>query len=271
MTEMDMFEKLRTIIEPYGSVAIAYSGGVDSSFLMAAATEILGAENVLGIYVENDLHPKREKFDAYVMAEMLGWKVKVISVGLDSDPRIAENTKDRCYYCKSAAFKTILDYAKEKGFSTVMDGTNCDDLGEYRPGLKALEELKIVSPLKEAGFGKEDVRKVSKARYDLPTWNKPSNSCLATRIPYGTPLTHENLATVEKGEVFLHQLGYLVCRMRLHGNLARIELPVEDFAKFMSLHRETVSDYFKELGVLYTTLDVLGFRSGSQDESLEVK
>ena len=260
MSETEMFEKLRSIIEPYGSVAIAYSGGVDSSFLMAAASEILGADNVLGIYVENDLHPKREKFDAYVMAEMLGWKVKVVSVGLDSDPRIAENTKDRCYYCKRAAFQTIRDCAKKAGFSTVMDGTNCDDLGEYRPGLKALGELDIVSPIREAGLGKEDVRKISKSRYDL-----------ATRIPYGTPLTPSNLGIVEKGEIFLHELGYLVCRMRLHGHLARIELPVEDFTKFMSLHRKTVSDYFKELGILYTTVDVLGFRSGSQDESLEVK
>lgn len=271
MSETEMFEKLRSIIEPYGSVAVAYSGGVDSSFLMAAAAEILGAGNVLGIYVENDLHPKREKFDAYVMAEMLGWKVKVVSVGLESDPRIAENTKDRCYYCKRAAFQTIREHAKEAGFSTVMDGTNCDDLGEYRPGLKALGELDIVSPIREAGLGKEDVRKISKSRYDLPTWNKPSNSCLATRIPYGTPLTPDNLEIVEKGEIFLHELGYLVCRMRLHGHLARIELPVEDFTKFMSLHREKVSDYFKELGILYTTLDVLGFRSGSQDEGLEVK
>lgn len=268
MSETEMFEKLRAIIEPYGSVAIAYSGGVDSSFLMAAASEILGADNVLGIYVENDLHPKREKFDAYVMAEMLGWKVKVVSVGLDSDPRIAENTKDRCYYCKRAAFQTIREHAKEAGFSTVMDGTNCDDLGEYRPGLKALEELDIVSPIREAGLGKEDVRKISKSRYDLPTWNKPSNSCLATRIPYGTPLTREALRLVEEGESYLHELGYLTCRLRLHGDVARVEIPVADFQKFMLNHREDVAAYFKELGITYTALDVVGFRSGSGNEGL---
>lgn len=266
---MQAYDKLKEIIAGYDSAAVAYSGGVDSTFLMAVASEVLGPDKVTGIYVDNELHPRREKFDAYVLAEMFGWKVKILSPELTDDAHIIENGKNRCYYCKRSAFRAIRAYADEKGFDVVMDGTNRDDLCGYRPGIAALEELEVLSPLKEAGIGKDDVRTLSKKHYDLPTWNKPSNSCLATRIPYGTPLTKENLETVEKGEAFLHELGYLTCRMRLHDKLARVEIPVEDFEKFLTRDRALVHAQFRELGIVYTTLDVLGFRSGSNDEELK--
>ncbi|MDY3118167.1 MAG: ATP-dependent sacrificial sulfur transferase LarE [Peptoniphilus sp.] len=266
---MDAFNRLKENVAAYDKVAIAYSGGVDSSFLMAVATEVLGVENVMGIYVENELHPRRERFDAYVLAEMMGWQVKVIEASIKTDEAVMANDVNRCYYCKRRAFRAVKDYAEKKGYAVLLDGTNLDDLLDRRPGLKALEELGVKSPLKESRITKDQVRELSKKQYDLPTWNKPSDSCLATRIPYGTPLTEEALKLVEEGESYLHQLGYLTCRLRLHGKVARVEIPVADFQKFLENHRLNVAAYFKELGITYTALDVLGFRSGSGDEGLE--
>ncbi|MDY6045125.1 MAG: ATP-dependent sacrificial sulfur transferase LarE [Peptoniphilus sp.] len=268
---MEAFNKLKEILSRYDSVAIAYSGGVDSSFLMAVAVDVLGPEHVVGVYAESELHPRREKFDAYVLAEMRNWKVKMIPVDIEGDESVLENGRDRCYHCKRATFRAVRAFAEKKGYRAVLDGTNADDAREYRPGTKALEELGIASPLLEAGLGKEDVRKLSKSLYDLPTWNKPSNSCLATRIPYGERLTREKLLTVEQGEAYLHELGYLTCRMRLHGDVARVEIPFEDFEKFLTRDRKRVAGHFRELGILHTALDVLGFRSGSGDETLEDK
>ncbi|WP_068456649.1 ATP-dependent sacrificial sulfur transferase LarE [Aedoeadaptatus pacaensis] len=266
---MDAFNRLKENLAAYDKVAVAYSGGVDSSFLMAAAVEVLGAENVLGIYAENGLNPRRDRFDAYVLAEMMGWQVKVADVALMEDDDVVANDVNRCYYCKRKTFAAAKAFAEENGYEVLLDGTNVDDLSDHRPGFKALVELGVGSPLKEAGITKEMVRKLSKREYDLPTWNKPSNSCLATRIPYGTPLTKEALRLVEEGESYLHELGYLTCRLRLHGDVARVEIPVADFQKFMLNHREDVATYFKELGITYTALDVVGFRSGSGNEGLD--
>ena len=266
---MDAFNRLKENLAAYDKVAVAYSGGVDSSFLMAVAAEVLGRENVLGIYVVNELHPRRERFDAHVLAEMIGWDIHVINASILENEDVMANGVNRCYYCKRSAFLAAKEYAAEHGFDVLLDGTNVDDLSDHRPGFKALRELGVESPLKDAGITKEMVRKLSKKQYDLPTWNKPSNSCLATRIPYGTHLTKEALRLVEEGESYLHELGYLTCRLRLHGDVARVEIPVADFQKFMLNHREDVAAYFKELGITYTALDVVGFRSGSGNEGLD--
>ena len=266
---MDAFNRLKENLAAYDKVSVAYSGGVDSSFLMAVAVEVLGAENVLGIYVENELNPRRDRFDAYVLAEMMGWQVKLAEAKAMEDDAVVANDVNRCYFCKRKTFAAAKACAEENGYAVLLDGTNVDDLSDHRPGFKALKELGVKSPLKEVGLTKEMVRRLSKKQYDLPTWNKPSNSCLATRIPYGTPLTKEALRLVEKGEGYLHELGYLTCRLRLHGNVARVEIPVADFQKFMLNHREDVAAYFKELGITYTALDVVGFRSGSGNEGLD--
>lgn len=266
---MDGFERLQEILKNEERVAVAYSGGVDSSFLMAACVDALGAENVLGIYVETALHPKRERFDAYVLAQMRGWTVKVLEVDIADKEEILRNDERRCYFCKRAIFAQLRAYAEKKGISVILDGTNTDDLGEYRPGVEALSELDIRSPFREAGLSKADIRKLSKSVYDLPTWNKPSQACLATRIPYGTPIREEDLEKVEKGEAYLHELGYLTCRLRLHGVVGRVEIPEEDFEKFLTRHSRDVAAYFRDLGILYTALDVLGFRSGSGTAVLE--
>lgn len=266
---MDAFKRLKENLAAYDKVAVAYSGGVDSSFLMAVAAEVLGRENVMGIYVVNELHPRRERFDAHVLAEMIGWDIHVINASILENEDVMANGVNRCYYCKRSAFLAAKEYAAEHGFHVLLDGTNLDDLSDHRPGFKALEELGVKSPLREAELTKEMVRALSKKHYDLPTWNKPSDSCLATRIPYNTPLTTEALAVAERGEAYLHELGYMTCRMRLHGSVARVEIPVADFQKFLINHREDVAAYFKELGVTYTALDVLGFRSGSGNEGLK--
>ena len=266
---MDAFKRLKENLAAYDKVAVAYSGGVDSSFLMAVAAEVLGRENVMGIYVVNELHPRRERFDAHVLAEMIGWEIHVIHSSILENEDVMANGVNRCYYCKRSTFLAAKEYAEGHGFDMLLDGTNLDDLSDHRPGFKALEELGVKSPLREAEFTKEMVRTLSKKHFDLPTWNKPSDSCLATRIPYGTPLTVEALAVAEKGEAYLHELGYMTCRMRLHGSVARVEIPVADFQKFLINHRDDVAAYFKELGVTYTALDVLGFRSGSGNEGLK--
>lgn len=269
--EMKKFEQLKENLKKLDNIAIAFSGGVDSTFLMAVAHDVLGPENVMGFFVLSPLNPKRDRFEVQVLADMQDWDYETIEIDPWEIEEIGENSSQRCYYCKKAIFTQVIKEAKKLGYKTLADGTNLTDDGDFRPGIEALEELEIISPLREVGLNKEDIRTLSKEIYDLPTWNKPSSACLASRIPYGTPLTLENLEIVDEAEDYLHNIGYMACRVRYHGNLARIELNPKDFERFMKDDRKNVQKAFERLGFVYVALDIMGYRSGSTNLVLEEK
>ncbi len=259
--EKNLFEILRAA----KSAAIAFSGGVDSSYLLWAAREILG-ERALAVTLTLSTVPRREKETAIAFCRERQIPHRMLAVNQNEIPGFSENPKDRCYLCKRALFETLKREAAREGFAFVADGTNADDAKEYRPGLRALSELGIRSPLREANLSKEEIRELSR-RAGLPTWDAPSFACMATRFPYGTRITPAGLSRVEAAEDFLYEQGFTQFRVRCHGELVRIELPPEAFPKFFEIREETTV-YFKKLGFLYVTLDLEGFRSGSFDKGM---
>ena len=258
--------QLKDILAGMEGVLVAYSGGADSTFLLKVALGALG-DNVLAVTAKAPIFPASELATAEEMAHRLGAQHLFVEIGLLEDPRFASNPPDRCYLCKRALFSRLKELAEDRGFE-VADGSNSDDLGEHRPGLRALQELGVRSPLAEAGLTKAEIRLISKGM-GLPTWDKPPQTCLATRFPYGECLTLEKLRRVEEAEGFLHSLGLRQLRVRSHGPLARIEVPREDMAHLLSETPSRIVDKLKELGYTYVTLDLEGYRSGSMDEVLE--
>jgi uncharacterized protein len=245
-------------------VAIAFSAGVDSTLVLAIAKKVLG-DNVIALTVSTELQPPHEIETAKDIAQGLGVRHLIIHLQLLNNPQIAKNPKDRCYICKKSVLAAILRSAKEKGFSIVVDGTNWDDANSTRPGLLALEDLGIGSPLAEAGMTKEDVRSAS-ALLDLPTKDKPSNPCLATRIPFDSPLTDGKLRMVDQAEAGLRELGFTDTRVRHHGDIARIEVPVNRFSDVLD-KKEQIIQMIRGAGFVYAALDLRGYRSGSMDEA----
>ena len=248
-------------------LAVAFSGGVDSSLLLKLACEGAGTSGrkVWAVTVKSELQPEQDMRLAAEEAKGSEAEHVVLKICVLENDGIRNNSKDRCYLCKRLMFAHIRAFAEKKGTSVVLEGTNADDLHVFRPGIRALRELGIRSPFAEAGFGKEDVRKLA-AEYGLSAAERPSAPCLATRFPYGAELTQESLHMAEQGEAFLHDQGFQTVRLRVHGRLARVEVPAGELTRLLDCRRE-VTEYLHELGYRRVTADLEGFRSGSMDEA----
>ena len=265
--QLEKYENLLASLRALGSALVAFSGGVDSAFLMHAAREALG-DSVVAVTAASPLFPEREQRDAEAFCRERGIRQVVFPTRELETEAFTRNPPNRCYLCKRALFGQILEIQREQGFAAVLEGSNVDDEGDYRPGMQAVKELGILSPLRACGFAKADIRALSR-QFGLPTWDKPSFACLASRFPYGDAITPEKLGSVDRAEQLLLDLGFAQVRVRVHGNLARIELPPEQFPRFLQPDvREQVARAFREIGFAYATLDVQGYRTGSMNEVL---
>ncbi|MHC4561273.1 MAG: ATP-dependent sacrificial sulfur transferase LarE [Planctomycetota bacterium] len=249
-----------------GSVAVAASGGVDSSFLLALAARTLGTEKVLAVTARGAFYPPDEVTDAAEVAAGAGVQHVIVESDVLADPTVAANPPDRCYHCKKLIFAAVKRLAAQRGLAGVASGDNADDPSDHRPGLRAIRELDIATPLLDAGLTKADIRAAS-AAMGLLTADKPSGACLASRVPYGRPLTPEGLDRIDAGEKALREMGFRQCRLRDHDPVARIEVVPEQLNQALGM-RESILAALKPLGYTYVTIDLEGFRSGAMNETL---
>lgn len=258
-------QRLGEILRELDQVMVAFSGGVDSTFVLKRAHQELG-DRVLAVVAASETFPTREFNAAVRIAEEMGVRLHKTEVKEFENENFVANTPDRCYYCKTGLYSHMQSLARELGYKYILDGSNMDDLGDYRPGLKAKTEQGVRSLLQEAGFYKEEIRKLSK-ELGLPTWNKPSFACLSSRIPYGTRIDRHKIDQLDAAEDFLFELGLYQVRVRHHDKIARIEVIPDDIPKVLD-RRDEIHRKFIELGFNYVTLDLQGYRTGSMNEVL---
>lgn len=259
-------EKLRAILRSLGGCVIGFSGGVDSTFLYAMAHEVLG-ERALAVTATSETYPERELKEAITLAKGIGGRHRVVPSEELDIPGFYENPPNRCYHCKSELFTKLRAIADEAGLPQVLDGSNLDDRGDYRPGKQAALEQGVRSPLDEAGLTKEEIRALSK-EMGLTTWDKPAFACLSSRFPYGTTITREMVARVGRAEESLRELGLRIIRVRHHDAVARIELGPEEFKRVTNSLRDEVVRLVKEAGYTYVAIDLQGYRTGAMNETL---
>lgn len=258
-------QDLRALLRGFGRVAVAYSGGVDSTLVLKVAHDELGAD-AIGLTAVSGSMPDYEQGAAQAVARQIGARVIQVRTHEDDDARYLQNTPNRCYFCKTNVYDELIEVAAREGFALLLDGTNADDVGDWRPGRQAAREHGVRSPLQEVGFTKDDIRAAARS-LGLPNWDLPSNPCLSSRVPYGTPIELETLTQIGKGEWALRTLGFRDLRVRHHGSVARVEVPVNEFERLLAL-REQVVAHLKDAGYTYVALDLAGLKSGSLNQEI---
>ncbi|MCJ7580206.1 MAG: ATP-dependent sacrificial sulfur transferase LarE [Candidatus Aminicenantes bacterium] len=273
-TELDLktetlakLENLKNILKDMETVLVGFSGGVDSSLLLKTAQDVLG-DRVLAVIAQSDTYPEKEQEEAVKLAVAWNVRLKIIQTDELDNPKFVQNPPTRCYFCKSELFSKLKEIASSEGILFVCDGSNYEDLDDFRPGAKAAEELGVRSPLKEAGLIKDEIREISRWM-GLPTWNKPSLACLSSRFPYNTEIDRDSLKQISLAEDYLRSKGFTQVRVRHHGQIARIEVEPDEIVILMDpeLRRDVVVN-FKAFGYTYITLDLAGYRTGSMNEPL---
>lgn len=264
-----MIQKLTSQLQQLGRVAVAYSGGVDSTLVLKSSLDALGPENVIALLAVSPSLPQSEKDEAIALAQQLGARLELLPTEEVNDPAYQANAPNRCYFCKDHVYRALRRFAEKNGIEHVLDGMNAEDTLDVRPGRAAARELKILSPLHDLGFSKQDVRNVAKA-LGLPNWDKPAAACLASRVPYGTSVTPKLLSQIERAEAALFDLGFRELRVRHHGDVARLEVPEADLLRALQC-REAITTALRATGYTYITLDLAGLRTGSMNEVLKAR
>lgn len=264
----EKYNMLKNILSEMQTVVVAFSGGVDSTFLLKAAIDTLGSDNVLAVTADSETYPYEELEEAKKLARLLKARHEIIFTSELNIPGYSENTQNRCYFCKKNLFEHLIPIMKEHQYKNIVFGLISDDMGEHRPGTQAAKEYNVRGPLQEANLYKGEIRELSQ-EMGLPTWNKPSFACLSSRIAYGDQITIEKLQRIDRSEQFIRHLGIRQVRVRTHGEMARIEVEPEDM-KILLEHHKSIVMKLVQLGYSYVTMDLVGYKSGSMNQILHV-